>query len=96
MQMKFKFKKGLVGFAALEGIILTLVISGIILGMGLYAMSQVMTNTGANTTATTAINSTMIAIAGVANWYGILVAVAMIAIVISVLMLLRGSGGEMR
>lgn len=87
-------KKGLVGFAALEGIILTLVISGIVLGMGLYAMTQVMGQTTG--TAMTTINTTIIAIGGIANWYGILVAVAMIAIVISVLMLLRGSSGEAR
>jgi len=89
-----KSKKGLLGFNALEGIILTLVISGITLAMGLYAMTQVSNNvTG---TANTSITAVITAIGAISNWYAILVAVAMIAIVISVLMILRTPGSDVR
>jgi len=65
--------------------VLTLVLVGVVLGIGIFVLSQVKSNI-TDTTASNAVNDTMAAIGGIPTWLTIIVVVAMAAIVLSLIM----------
>lgn len=79
-------KKGQVLMSDIYGIVLTLVLAGIILGIGLYVLNEVMGNMGAGSQAETAVNNTITALGGFSTWFTIIVVVAAAAIIIGLVM----------
>ena len=86
-----KKAQGFAAFGAIETIIMALVTAAIILGLGLFALQQVRDNMDSGTEAYNAVNDTIGEIGGISDWFGILIAVGMIAIVLAVLYLVRGT-----
>jgi len=74
--------------------ILTLVLAGILLGVGLTVLSQLSTSTGISAPASTAINTSITAIGGFATWFTIIVVIIAAAIIIG-LVIRSFSGGKM-
>ena len=89
----FKDKKGLT-LGDLYPAVLTIVLIGIVLGIGLYVLSQVELNVGGGE-ASTAINTTITGLGGLASWIAIIVVVLAAAIVLGVVLSSFGgrSGG---
>ena len=89
-----KKAQGFAAFGAIETIIMALVTASIILGLGLFALEKIsiqINDTAPNSEAFLAVNSTIGEIGGISDWFGILIAVGMIAIVLAVLYLVRGT-----
>ena len=91
-----KTTKATINFDAVEGIVMALVTAGLLLGVGLYALQKVNDLLPVNTTAILAVNKTINAIGGIADWFGILVAIGVIALILFVLYSVRPtmSGGN--
>ena len=83
MKSILKDKKGL-SLGDLYPAVLTIVLIGIILGIGLYILASVETNVGG--TASTAINTTITGLATFADWIAIIVVVLAAAVVLGVVL----------
>ena len=82
MKSMFSNKKGL-GLGELYPAVLAIVLIGIVLGIGLYVLSEVESNVGGGQ-ASTAINSTITGLAGLATWIAVIVVVIAAAIVLGI------------
>ena len=80
-----KIKKAQMGVGGIYPFVLTLVLIGVVLGVGLYVLAQVNANI-TDTSANTAINETIAAIGTIPTWLTIIVVVAMAAIVLALIM----------
>jgi len=87
-----KSKKGQT-VAGLQGIIWTLVIIGIMLVIGLTVLDKLKDTTTANSTAETAANSTINAIADIPEWLPVIVVVVIAAVILGLVYFFRQSGG---
>jgi len=65
--------------------VLTIVLIGIVLGIGLYVLSQIEPNVGGGD-ASTALNTTIDGLAGFADWVAVIVVVLAAAIVLGVVL----------
>lgn len=78
-----KSKKGSMGIGDLYSIALTLVLVGLIVGVGVLLLDKFSTTSGVTSTAQTAINDSRSAIAGIAsNWMDLVVTIAVLAIIL--------------
>ena len=66
--------------------VLTIVLVGIVLGVGLYVLSTFATQISSDTTAQTAVNTTISGLADFADWIAIIVVVIAAAIVLGVVL----------
>ena len=66
--------------------VLTIVLVGIVLGVGLYVLSTFATQISSDTTAQTAVNTTIAGLADFADWIAIIVVVIAAAIVLGVVL----------
>ena len=73
--------------------VLTLVLVGIVLGVGLYVLSTFADQLESDTTAQTAVNTTITGLATFADWIAIIVVVIAAAIVLGVVLSSFGSRG---
>ena len=80
-----KCKKGQMGIGGIYSFVLTLVLVGVVIGVGIYVLAQVKSNID-DTTAQAAINDTIGAIDDIPTWLVIIVVVAMAAIVLALIM----------
>ncbi len=71
--------------------VLTLVLVGIVLGLGIYILSSVDDNIS-DTTASEAINDTLTGVAGFSDWIAIIVVVIAAAIVLGIVLSSFGRG----
>ncbi len=74
-------KKGTLGLGDIYPAVLTFVLVGIVLGIGLYVLSEVEYEVTA-TAASTAINDTVSALGDFATWFSIIIIVLAAAIII--------------
>ncbi len=79
-------KKGQMGVGNIYPFVLALVLVGVVLGIGIYVLSQVKSQLSTDAVASNAVNSTMNALAGIPTWLTIIVVVAMAAIVLALIM----------
>lgn len=86
-----KSKKGMT-LGDMYPAVLTIVIIGIVLGLGLYVLAQVELQGGVGGDASTAINTTITGLGGLANWIAIIVVVMAAAIVLGVVLSSFGRG----
>ena len=86
-------KKGQMGVGNIYPFVLALVLVGVVLGIGIYVLSQVGTQLSSDATAFNAVNETMTALSGIPTWLTIIVVVAMAAIVLALIM---GAFGRQR
>ena len=66
--------------------VLTIVLIGIILGIGLYVLAQIEPNVGSSSDASTAINTTIEGLGDFADWIAVIVVVIAAAIVLGVVL----------
>lgn len=66
--------------------VLTIVLVGIVLGVGLYVLSTFATQISSDTTAQTAVNTTIAGLADFADWIAIIVVVIAAAIVLGIVL----------
>lgn len=71
--------------------VLSLVLVGIVIGVGLTVLGNLSTNAGLSTDAATAVNTTIAAVDDFPTWLGIIVLVIAAAIIIG--LVVRGFGG---
>lgn len=83
MRSLLNAKKGQIG--ALQGIVITLVVIGVVLGIGLYVLNEFYDNLTAGTEAALAVNDTISAIGDISTWLGIIVIVVIAAIILAIL-----------
>lgn len=86
MKFKFKNKKG---FAAIQGLVLTVVVVGVTLVVGLLILGKLKTALGLDSTTSAEYNATgdlITQLAGIPTWIGILILVAIFGIIIAYLM----------
>jgi len=88
--LMIKNKKGM-SLGDIYPAVLTLVLIGIILGIGLYVMSEVGSQITTND-ASGAINDTITGIAGFADWIAVIVVVIAAAIVLGIVLSSFGRG----
>ncbi len=74
--------------------VLTIVLVGIVLGVGLYVLSTFATQIASDTTAQTAVNTTIAGLATFADWIAIIVVVVAAAIVLGVVLSSFGTRGS--
>ena len=76
----------------LYNFVLLIVLVGFLIGVGVLGLDKFSTSSGITATASTAINNTRAEVAGIAsNWLGLIVTIAVLAIIIGLVM--RGFGG---
>lgn len=85
-------KKGL-GIGDMFPAVLAIVLVGVVLGIGLYILAEVNDNID-DGNASLALNETVIGLADLASWIGIIVIVIAAAIVIGLLVRSFGGGGR--
>jgi len=85
-------KKGM-GLGDLYPAVLMIVLIGIVLGIGLYVLSEVESNVGGGT-ASTAINTTITGLGGLSSWIAIIVVVIAAAIILGVVISSFGNNGR--
>jgi len=88
MRSILKNKKGL-SLGDMYPAVLTIVLIGIVLGIGLYVLAQIETNI---TGGSTAINTTITGLGGLASWIAVIVVVLAAAIVLGVVLSSFGRG----
>ena len=66
--------------------VLTIVLVGIVLGVGLYVLTNFTLNLGSSSEAQTAVNTTITGLGGFATWIAIIVVVIAAAIVLGVVL----------
>ena len=91
MEMRKITKKGL-SLGDMYPAVLTIVLIGIVLGIGLYVLSKVEGNI-TNDEAGTAINTTITGLDDFADWIAIIVVVMAAAIILGIVMSSFGRGG---
>ena len=85
-------KKGM-ALQDLYGVILVLILVAVLLGLGITILAKVESSTGITGTASTALNSSITAIAEIPNtWLGIIIIVVVAVILIG--LLVRNLGGS--
>ena len=82
MRSLSKSKKGQLG--NLQGIILTLVVVGIILGIGFLVLSEFYDQMTAGSYAADAVNDTIVAMAQIPTWLSIIVILAIVGILLAI------------
>lgn len=85
MRALLKNKKGAT-LADAYPMVLTIVLIGIILGIGLYVLAEIEPNVQASNDASGAINDTITGLAGFADWIAVIVVVIAAAIVLGVVL----------
>ena len=85
MQKQRMNRKGSLGLGDIYPAVLTFVLIGIVLGIGLYVMSEVSAEIS-DPTAANAVNATIDALASFADWFSIIVIVLAAAIIIGLVM----------
>ena len=90
MRSLVKGKKGMV-LGDMYPAVLTIVLIGIVLGIGLYVLSQVESNVAGGSTA---INTTITGLGGLASWIAVIVVVIAAAIVLGIV--ISSFGGRAR
>ena len=80
-----KSKKGTLGLGDIYPAVLTFVLIGIVLGIGLFVLAGVMDEI-TDATAAAAVNSTIAALASFADWFTIIIIVLAAAIIIGLVM----------
>jgi len=85
MQKQKMNRKGALGLGDIYPAVLTFVLIGIVLGIGLYVMSEVSSEIS-DVTAANAVNDTIDALAGFADWFAIIIIVLAAAIIIGLVM----------
>jgi len=79
-------KKGALGIGDMYPTILAFVLVGIVLGIGLYVLSEFMGQMTVNSTAETAVNDTINALGDFSTWFAIIIIVIAAAIIIGLVM----------
>jgi type II secretory pathway component PulF len=92
MRALLKNKKGL-ALGDMYPAVLTIVLVGIILGIGLFVLAEVEPNVGGGQ-ASTAINTTVTGLGGLASWIAVIVVVIAAAIVLGVVISSFGGKGR--
>ena len=87
MRSILKNKKGL-SLGDMYPAVLTIVLIGIVLGIGLYVLAQVETNISGGSTA---INTTITGLGGLASWIAVIVVVIAAAVVLGIVISSFGS-----
>lgn len=82
MRNLLKSKKGQLG--TLQSIVITLVVVGIVLGIGFLVLEEFMDQMGAGTEAEAGVNATIQAIKKVPTWLGIIVILAVVGILLAI------------
>ena len=82
MNSMLKDKKGM-SLGDMYPAVLTIVLIGIVLGIGMYVLSEVESNVGGGT-ASTAINTTITGLSGLSTWIAVIVVVIAAAIVLGI------------
>jgi len=90
MKSVHKNKKGL-GLNDMYGAVLTIVLIGIVLGIGLYVLSQVESNI---TGGSTEINTTISGLGGLASWIAVIVVVIAASVVLGIVISSFGGGNR--
>jgi len=85
-------KKGL-GLGELYPAVLLIVLIGIVIGIGLYVLSEVEENVGGGE-ASTAINETITGLGGLSSWIAIIVVVIAAAIILGLVISSFGKGAR--
>jgi len=80
-----KGKKGALGLANIYPAVLTFVLIGIVIGIGLYVLAEVMDEI-TDPTASGAVNDTINALADFSGWFAIIIIVLAAAIIIGLVM----------
>jgi uncharacterized membrane-anchored protein len=75
-------KKGQIG--SLQGIIITLVVVGIVLGIGFMVLEEFMDNMNTGSEAEDGVNETIQALGKVPTWLGIIVILAIVGILLAI------------
>ena len=88
-----KNKTGAMGLGDIYPAVLTFVLIGIVLGIGLYVLSEVMGEI-TDPTAAGAVNDTIQALAEFPAWFGIIIIVLAAAIIIGLVMRSFAGGGR--
>jgi type II secretory pathway component PulF len=83
---KLTLKKKGMSIGDMYPAVLTIVLVGIVLGVGLYVLSTFATQISSDTTAQTAVNTTIAGLADFADWIAIIVVVIAAAIVLGVVL----------
>ena len=83
---KLTLKKNGMSIGDMYPAVLTIVLVGIVLGVGLYVLSTFATQISSDTTAQTAVNTTIAGLADFADWIAIIVVVIAAAIVLGVVL----------
>ena len=92
MEKLFLKKKGM-SINDMYPAVLMIVLVGIVLGVGLYVLSTFSTQVASDTTAQTAVNTTISGLATFADWIAIIVVVIAAAIVLGVVLSSFGPRG---
>ena len=90
---KLTMKKKGMSIGDMYPAVLTIVLVGIVLGVGLYVLSTFSAQVVSDTTAQTAVNTTIAGLATFADWIAIIVVVIAAAIVLGVVLSSFGSRG---
>jgi len=83
---KLTLKKKGMSIGDMYPAVLTIVLVGIVLGVGLYVLSTFATQISSDTTAQTAVNTTIAGLADFADWIAIIVVVIAAAIVLGIVL----------
>lgn len=70
--------------ATLQGIVITLVVIGIVLGVGFMVLEEFRDNMDANSTAYEGVNETINAVTKIPTWLGIIVILAIVGILLAI------------
>jgi len=79
-------KKGALGLRDLYPTVLTFVLIGIVLGIGLYVLNEFLGKMGTSTHAYNATNETIVALGDFSGWFSIIIIVIAAAIIIGLVM----------
>jgi len=90
---KLSMKKKGMSIGDMYPAVLTIVLVGIVLGVGLYVLSTFSTQIGSDATAQGAVNTTITGLATFADWIAIIVVVIAAAIVLGVVLTSFGQRG---
>ena len=80
--LDIKNKKGQLG--TLQSVIITLVVVGIVLGIGFLVLEEFYDQMGSGTEAASAVNETIVAMAKIPTWLSIIVILAIVGILLAI------------
>ena len=88
-------KKGMADVSGLYSFVLLLVLIGLIVGVGLVVLSNFEASTAVTGASSTAVNNTITAISAIPNtWLGLIVTVAVLAIILALVISSFGKFGR--